>query len=184
MRTRTTSSLRRSLVTVLNADCNVPPNGSFAVYMNGNLLRTASTTPQCACEVTPHEVVIRDAATLSLFDPDGCNTFQVVLSDNRSLIALAYVKVGVMSVVTVAPLCMFDAAGAGCAERDFCDAYQYGVASVGELDADGDGFALGFGHGCDNCPGTANPDQTDSDGESQASPYSSSGSRIAYSRAC
>ena len=152
--------------TILHADCGVGSQ-SFDLLMNGTLLATVPTTQHCGCNATPLVVTFTDSATLGLFDPEGCNTFEVVPSSLD--IALGYASVTVDHPAGPTRLCLRDAMAEGtqltCDARNICDQPSAGVDSAGGADPDGDGIAGGIGHACDTCLNGFNPDQTDADGD-------------------
>ena len=152
--------------TILHADCGVGSQ-SFDLFMNGTLLATVPTTQHCGCNASPLVVTFTDSATLDTFDPDGCNTFEVVPSSLD--IALGYASVTVNHPDGPTRLCLLDAMAEGtqltCDARNICDQPSAGVDSAGGADPDGDGIAGGIGHGCDTCLNGFNQDQTDTDGD-------------------
>ncbi len=152
--------------TILHADCGVGSQ-SFDLFMNGTLLATVPTTQQCGCNAAPLVVTFTDGATLGLFDPDGCNSFEVV--PNSLDIALGYARVTVDHPAGPTSMCLLDAMAEGtqlaCDDRNLCDQPSASVDSAGGVDADGDGIDGGIGHGCDTCLNGFNPDQTDADGD-------------------
>ncbi|WP_437912543.1 DNRLRE domain-containing protein [Sorangium sp. So ce302] len=152
--------------TIGHADCGV--NISFALYMNGTLLDTVPGSNGCECNASPLRVSITDPALLALYNPAGCNDFQVAKVGDEYVL-LGYVRVDVASDEGAASACLFDANWTGpsvrCADRDLCEGYEVDPFPVGSADGDGDGVTAGAGSGCDNCSDAYNPDQSDADGD-------------------
>ncbi len=157
--------------TIEHADCAGAGVNAFALYLNDTLLATLPTTQGCACNASPLVATFTDGATLALFDPAACNSFRVDVSNGGGDVALGLVGVSVSSSGGSASTCLFDGfpdnTRASCAARDICDgsAFSFSVASAGGADADADGVPGGLGTGCDDCPNTADPAQTDTDGD-------------------
>ncbi len=166
--------------TINHADCGGVGSNSFSLFLNGTLLAAVPSTQGCECNDSPLVETFTDAASLALFDPTVCNDFRVEIGTDNLL--LGFVRVTLATAAGATDLCLFDAAGRKCADRNLCDGSGFGVPSVGGTDADFDGVCDlgdncpgsynpdqrdtdGDGHGdaCDNCPDSANPDQTDSD---------------------
>jgi len=152
--------------TILHADCGTGTHW-FDLFLNGNHLATVPTARNCDCNATPLVVSFTDPATLSRFDPGGCNAFSVVPSDPAIL--LGYARVTVERAARSSSLCLHDASTGGiqlaCGNRDLCDHRGEGIRAAGGLDADGDGVEGGIGRGCDVCLNVFDPGQADGDGD-------------------
>src|SRR2546427_955375 len=154
-----------------HADCDGAGVNSFALYLNDTLLATLPSTEDCMCNDSPLIATFTDAATLALFDPAACNRFRVDVTNDGWDVALGFVRVTVSGAGASANTCLFDGypgnTSATCAARDLCDGsgYSFAIASVGTIDADGDGVPSSLGAACDNCPSVYNPDQADRDSD-------------------
>jgi hypothetical protein len=138
-------------------------------YLNWDLLWPGSTT---ACQ--PVVLTFTDPATLALFDPNGCNDFgfYVVESEFPAFAAVSTLEVLVGTAGGPIHRCIFDGAADNpnptCTAESTCNDYNIFTYDLGYggPDPDNDGLAGGIGPACeDNCPGVANPDQTDTDGD-------------------
>ena len=157
--------------TVSHADCDGAGSHAFAFYLNGALLGTAASSQGCDCNREPLVVTFADPASLAHFGPASCNSFRVDTSGGGANVLLGFVRVAVATAGAPAETCLFDGwatnAQGHCVDRDLCDApwFDSGIGSAGGPDQDGDGVVAGIGVGCDDCPATANPAQTDGDGD-------------------
>src|SRR5262245_36417713 len=153
---------------ILHAECTGVAAHEFTLSMNGHTLGSVPSGSVCYCEGSRASVTFSDAETLALFDPSGCNSFSVTVSPEASYVA--EVEVTVATASGPVPYCLFDGYPGNpnrtCTHQRFCDTTGWSyLALVGGSDPDGDGIVGGLGSDCDNCDGTANVDQTDSDGD-------------------
>jgi hypothetical protein len=147
-------------------------NTGYAIYVNGQYVAFLDDV-QTGCNLQPATAVITDPAVLSLLGT-GCDTFTVYPAfDYEFALFTGYVKITVTDDgAPPASVCIMDGYPgnplATCQPRLVCpyvDDVAYGQDYT-SADTDGDGRGGGIGPLCppDNCPGTANPDQADADG--------------------
>src|SRR6185503_3488009 len=172
-RTHATSVTPTAITFTINhADCAGAGARAFSLRLNGGLLGTVPSTQDCACNVTPLVATFTSPTALALFDPNGCNSFRVDVSDGGSAMVLGYVRVTVSTATTPIDACLFDGflgnPDATCVDRNTCEGAGFTMdlamvtgGNAGDTYSDGDGV----GDPCDNCPGLANPGQTDADAD-------------------
>lgn len=152
---------------ILHADCGdlSAGRGEFGLEINGQRVQTLSSTQDCQCNAVPLVIQVTDPATLDALT-GGCDQFAIDPGANSSML-IGQVKIDVTrSDGTSDTLCLFDGGRAGadaCAPRDLCERPSFISGRLASLDGANGG--LGAACSVDNCPGSENPDQLDSDGD-------------------